>query len=202
MTILAFSFCDLQWWHVILAWLLPFVLGLLLGFAIWAKYKKEKESLEKKFKGLNDAIDGLKEQTEGLSHQKTVLDSEISSLKGRLRERDLQLSTLEASLAASEKKGSMEAEATQPVDGIKDDLRVIEGIGKEIERVLNEAGITLFVQLAQSSESNIKSILQSAGSQFNLVDTESWSQQAELANNGEWDALNELQEKLRGGRNA
>jgi predicted flap endonuclease-1-like 5' DNA nuclease len=82
-----------------------------------------------------------------------------------------------------------------------DYLRRIEGIGPKITKVLEEAGITTFSQLAASRVEHLKEILAAAGLGA-LADPSSWPEQASLAEAADWDALDELQDKLRGGRRA
>lgn len=81
----------------------------------------------------------------------------------------------------------------------QDYLRRIEGIGPKILNVLLEAGITNFSQLAASRVDHLKEILADAGL-HGLADPSSWPEQACLAEAGDWDALDELQDKLRRGR--
>ncbi|HXK05755.1 MAG TPA: helix-hairpin-helix domain-containing protein [Verrucomicrobiae bacterium] len=81
----------------------------------------------------------------------------------------------------------------------RDYLERIEGIGPKISSVLVEAGITTFSQLAAAHVDQLRAILAAAGLGA-LVDPSSWPEQARLADAGEWDALDQLQEKLRGGR--
>ena len=109
MTYLAFNFCDLEWWHVALSWLLPFLLGLLAGWAIWAKYQKQVENLEHELTGLKKRISELEAELDTCRHSKTELESEIALLKGQLREKNYEVSTLESSLAAAKKEGSSAA---------------------------------------------------------------------------------------------
>ncbi len=79
-----------------------------------------------------------------------------------------------------------------------DDLKKIEGIGPKTEAVLNEHGITTFAQLAAAGPEKIQAILDEAG--LRLGDPTTWSEQAALAANGQWEALAELQDRLKGGR--
>jgi predicted flap endonuclease-1-like 5' DNA nuclease len=79
-----------------------------------------------------------------------------------------------------------------------DDLAVIEGIGPKIAGVLREAGINTFAQLAATDVARLTEILQ--GANLRLAAPESWPEQAELAAAGDWDALKELQDRLKGGR--
>ena len=81
-----------------------------------------------------------------------------------------------------------------------DDLKKIEGIGPKIAELLHKAGITTFAQLAASSVESLKAILEAAGSNFATHNPATWSRQAEMAANGEWDALKVWQDELNGGK--
>lgn len=81
-----------------------------------------------------------------------------------------------------------------------DDLKKIEGIGPKIAELLHKAGITTFAQLAAASVESVKTILEAAGSNFATHNPATWSRQAEMAANGEWDALKVWQDELDGGK--
>lgn len=81
-----------------------------------------------------------------------------------------------------------DAESASP-----DDLERIRGIGPKIASVLQEAGITTFAQLADSEVDEIRQILGSAGPRLlQLTDPTTWPEQAELAAEGKWEALDAL----------
>jgi uracil permease len=84
--------------------------------------------------------------------------------------------------------------------GRLDDFQRIEGIGPKIAKALRNAGIVTFGQLADASPTELKAVLKAAG--IEMVNPESWPQQAKLANNGEWDKLQAMQADLVGGRKA
>ncbi|MEP6626948.1 MAG: 50S ribosomal protein L17 [Ginsengibacter sp.] len=81
-----------------------------------------------------------------------------------------------------------------------DDLTKIEGVGPKVAEVLHEAGITSFAKLAESKAEDIKEILEKSGGHFNAQDPTSWAEQSQLAADGKWDELKELQDKLIAGR--
>jgi predicted flap endonuclease-1-like 5' DNA nuclease len=83
---------------------------------------------------------------------------------------------------------------------IMDDLKMVEGIGPQIEEVLHGAGISTWAQLAAASPDQLRTTLTAAGPQYNVHDPTTWPQQANLALGGHWEALQELQTNLRGGR--
>jgi len=81
-----------------------------------------------------------------------------------------------------------------------DDLQKIEGIGPKVSKVLNEAGITTFAGLAAANPEEVQKTLNDAGLQ--MMNPEGWIEQARLAANGDWEGLERLQNKLKGGRKA
>lgn len=82
---------------------------------------------------------------------------------------------------------------------LRDDLKLLWGIGPKIEQVLNDNGIYLFAQLASAPSERITEILRRAGPRFRMTGAklhESWPLQARLADAGEWDALQALTDRL------
>lgn len=89
--------------------------------------------------------------------------------------------------------------AVEPEPVVPDNLRKIEGIGPKISRILNEAGIATFAQLAAATLPQLQKIVhEDAGIHIARPDT--WSEQAQLAADGKWDELEVLQDDLKGGR--
>lgn len=80
-----------------------------------------------------------------------------------------------------------------------DDLTRIEGIGLKAQQILKAAGVASYQKLAAMTVAEITSTLKDNGfgAPFNA---ESWPEQASLAAQGDWDALDALQDKLSGGR--
>ena len=65
---------------------------------------------------------------------------------------------------------------------------------------MNNDGIYTFEQLIAASVERIKGILTAAGPNYAVHNPTTWGEQAELANNGNWEALDTLQEELKGGK--
>ena len=86
-----------------------------------------------------------------------------------------------------------------PVAVVADDLKLIEGIGPQIERLLNEAGIKTFRQLSQTPTTRLEEILRNAGNRFQVHKPDTWPKQAELAADGKWETLKAWQDELDGG---
>ena len=94
------------------------------------------------------------------------------------------------------------AQATAPENGgSPDDLTIIEGVGPRFSSVLKEAGVTTFEQLGACRPDEITAMLDAEDPRLaRLADPTSWPEQAILAAAGDWDALEALQEVLKGGR--
>ncbi|WP_405370019.1 50S ribosomal protein L21 [Nonlabens sp. Asnod2-A12] len=114
----------------------------------------------------------------------------------------IQISSISASggKKSESKKAAAPAKAekapAKKAAGKADDLKKIEGIGPKIASTLVEAGIATFADLAKADPANISEII--AGVRGNHVPT-TWPQQAQLAVDGKWDELQELQDRLDGG---
>ena len=89
----------------------------------------------------------------------------------------------------------------EPVPIVPDNLKIVEGIGPKIEEILRAAGINTFAQLAAAEVRQLEKIVrEDAGIRVAFPDT--WPKQAKLAAEGAWDALEKLQDELKGGRRA
>jgi predicted flap endonuclease-1-like 5' DNA nuclease len=80
------------------------------------------------------------------------------------------------------------------------ELQKVEGIGPRIANLLIEHDIYDLADLAQTSVERLREILSAAGRRYNIVDPTTWPEQAALGTNGAWDALSDLQAKLKAGR--
>ncbi len=87
-----------------------------------------------------------------------------------------------------------------PVASLPDDLKRIEGIGPRIEGILNNAGITTFTALSAMTVERLREILNVSDLRGSFGDPTSWPEQARLAAEGKWAELQELQNRLKGGR--
>jgi large subunit ribosomal protein L27 len=81
-----------------------------------------------------------------------------------------------------------------------DDLKLIEGVGPKIEGLLHDAGIRSWADLAGADVAQLQAILDAAGSSFKMHDPATWAKQAQLAVDGEWEALEAYQDALKGGK--
>lgn len=79
-----------------------------------------------------------------------------------------------------------------------DDLLVIEGIGPRTSTIVTAAGYTSFADLATADVERLKQALRDAG--IRTIDPSTWPEQARLADEGRWDELRALQQRIRNGR--
>ncbi len=81
-----------------------------------------------------------------------------------------------------------------------DDLKVIEGIGPAIEKLMNEAGIGTWRRMSDTDPAVLSDILNEAGPRFRIHDPGTWPRQAGLLADGMWDDFRQLTVDLKGGR--
>ena len=104
---------------------------------------------------------------------------------------------VEAKAAAPKsKEAPAKKAAPKKATGKADDLKKIEGIRPNIAETLTAAGIATYADLAKAKPAKIAEIIADVRGSH-VPDT--WPQQAQLAADGKWDELKELQDKLDGG---
>jgi NADH-quinone oxidoreductase subunit I len=103
-----------------------------------------------------------------------------------------------AAKKAAAAKAAAEKEAAKAESAEPDDLERIEGIDSKISKILQEAGIKTFAQLAESKEDQLVETLQKANPELAQSATpKTWPTQARLAARGKWDALERYQDRLK-----
>lgn len=115
-------------------------------------------------------------------------------------EETLDVPTKTATKAKAKKTTKAIAKKRTKKTATKDNLKKIEGIGPKIEKLLNEAGIVTFEDLAKAKLTLLKDVLTTAGSRYKMHDPTTWAEQAKLAVARNWDKLETLQKKLKGGK--
>lgn len=81
-----------------------------------------------------------------------------------------------------------------------DELEIIEGIGPKIAMLLYDSGIFTFKDLATTPVYKIREILENAGPHYAMHDPSTWVEQALLAAEGRFEELEEMKDRLVGGR--
>ena len=105
-----------------------------------------------------------------------------------------------ASLAPASDDSLQRARAVYGKAIARDDLKIVEGIGPVLERVLNEAGYTTWADVADASPEDLAAAMVAADERHRIHDPGTWPRQARLAHLGEFEALKALQDVLDGGK--
>ncbi|MEL7021617.1 MAG: hypothetical protein AAGK47_08415 [Bacteroidota bacterium] len=117
--------------------------------------------------------------------------------------KDSAVKTTKAATKKVAKKATKTAKkVTKKAKNGADDLKKIEGVGPKIAQLLTDGGYETFKKVAQALPSELKAVLENAGSRYRMHNPETWPQQAELAAAGKWEALKKWQDELKGGKKA
>ena len=190
---------------IVVAFAVGLILGLLIAWFYLRQRIREHEthahslqtSLNEKEGRLQNLQTRLREREaslEQLRGQASQSEETIRDLGAQLEKRDQAVSRLEEAVSERDSQMIMTMKPRKP-----DNLRRIEGIGPKISSVFQAVGITTFAQLAATDVSRLRQILTEAGLAA-LADPSTWPEQAGLAAAGKWDALEVLQDELKGGR--
>jgi predicted flap endonuclease-1-like 5' DNA nuclease len=204
---------------ILLMLLGSFAMGYLFRHFLNAGFRSQLHDAEHKRHQLLQEIETLKE------NQGTVVSSQVyedklhvANRSKELLQQDLERCHIERSKLAAELQQTKiqlkeqlestegvtivrEPEILQKPASIKlDPLRKIEGIGPKIESILHKHGILTFDILAKADVNKLREIVHGANPAYKVHDPETWPNQAELARDEQWEALAELQAKLKGGK--
>lgn len=81
-----------------------------------------------------------------------------------------------------------------------EDLKVVEGVGPAIEKILKNNSIKTLEDLSKARIATLRNILTEAGNRFRFHKPDTWARQARLAAAGRWKELEQLQQSLDGGK--
>ncbi len=197
------DFCS--WW--IFWWIAPFLLGLMLGWLSWGKYKRRVVELEDEVRKHNLQIHNLNSAL-----KQSQKKAELSNIK--LSDKDKELALMKEQVTITKKRNLALAQGFSPAASAtpkivpsakstkgdysklqKTNLQIIEGIGPKLETVLKENGVNSWADLSKRSHGELRAILDKYGSRYAIVDPTSWPSQASLAKKEKWKKLMELQAK-------
>lgn len=80
------------------------------------------------------------------------------------------------------------------------DFTVIEGVGPKICQILEKAGYNNFDALSKAKVTDLRQVLENAGSRYKMHDPSKWAKQARFAAKDQWSKLNEFQAELKKGK--
>ncbi len=191
------DFCS--WW--LFWWVVPFLLGLLLGAALWRKYKNRIGEIEDILRRERNHNHELQRNLMISKNESTSLNNRISDLESSNKSLSKELATKTKSTIASTNiisNTSPKVVAT-PVSNQKPEfnykkikptnLQIVEGIGPKMETLLNENGIKKWDDLSNKSVGELRAILDMYGGRYDIVNPLQWPEQARLASSKQWDKL-------------
>jgi predicted flap endonuclease-1-like 5' DNA nuclease len=146
-----------------------------------------------------DAPEPYSTASNGSDDVETPVDTPVSDEGTTVSDEEASTYSKPSTDEATAVEATTTHDVTAGADAEVFDLTKIEGIGVKYQEALHNAGITTFEQLAELSVERLAEIAQEAGMR-RAGSMETWAEQARLAANGEWDALQTLQDKLIGGR--
>lgn len=215
--------CPNCLWKIIGMFLLATLLGLLLGWIIWGRYRRQFLEASKERDNYKARFSDMEKEQASLKYQIDEQGKELDKQRTDLRKCEADKATARAQmmryrtqLEAMQKEGGGDGDTVLSTGGgtvvladtsdysnvfSSDNLQIIEGIGPKIEQLLKDKGIANWGRLAESTVENLQTILAEAGDAFKMHNPMTWPDQARLANEGKWNELIALQRQLDGGRN-
>ena len=206
-----FSICDLSSWAwLLLFWLLPFLIGLLLGYLLWYKYKEELEQVRQdlnsahlEIENLRAALKKCEARSQDLTNESALLQAQIRELKSKIStnsDQGFEQKMVSKPISDQSESRKSAASSTTLYSVLKsDNLQVIEGIGPKMESILKEKGLSNWHDVAQKSPNELRALLDTYGTKYRIIDPSTWSEQAKLAADGKWEDLMLRQKQLSGG---
>ncbi|MBN2863122.1 MAG: hypothetical protein JXN62_08185 [Bacteroidales bacterium] len=168
---------------IVIVLLIAALLGFLIGYYVrksmkckkCAEWEKENEALKLRLKKLEEDNNALNTRISKLTDEAAALKLTIGKLESEVK-------------AAAEKATAKEAVSLKKI--IKDDLKIVQGIGPKISKILNDRGITTWKQLSETLPETIREYLvQDGGERYRIHNPSTWPDQARLADEGKWEEL-------------
>jgi predicted flap endonuclease-1-like 5' DNA nuclease len=173
-------------------------LGILGGFLLsWGLYRRIKMMMAPQFRPTESNSRSKAATSYQASHPVEVTESIAETAWPETAPSTRSKRPAETNREPATQKGAA-PKAKSKSSTAPEDLTPIEGIGPKINKVLHEAGITTFAQLAATEVSRLEQILALANLRLAKADT--WPEQARLAAAGDWEGLERLQNELDAGR--
>jgi predicted flap endonuclease-1-like 5' DNA nuclease len=197
--------------------LLAFLLGLLLGWIIWGRYRKMAVKAQQERDDYHARLTDMDKNYASLKYKYDELEKDSSGYKSTINKLEADNATLNAQMmrlrreleSGNEEGGSDDSgSGTFGSAGIlsiassfsTDDLQIIEGIGPKIEKILKKANIGTWASLSQAKPEDLRDVLDQEGPSYRIHKPDSWPKQAAYAVKGDWDQLIAFQKDLDGGR--
>ena len=148
--------------------------------------KKAEKMSSKLKKNITETIEDVKERIEDYTEDVKEKVEDVTGKKTSVKKTATKKKTTTKKTTA--KKVIVKKVVIEKTD-VKDDLKVIKGIGPVLETSLNDLGITAYEQLAKMTIKDITSVLAGAGINTKIYDLSGWKAQAKLALKGDMEAV-------------
>ncbi len=142
---------------------------------------------------------GLKEDQTHYEYEMQLSRDTLARVHEQLAAREAEIRQLQTSLADAQRHLAEQSSSRAPRPE-PHGLEKIEGIGPKISKLLNARSIYTLADLAEANVEELQHCLEEAGPQYRLANPATWPEQARLAVEGNWEALDAFQADLKGGR--
>ncbi len=170
---------------------------------------KEGQSYIEKFKAdmvkTVETINGLTSDVEEKNSAIDVLNTEVNMLNeanesSTTRAKEAEERVQELTVLSQAQEQEITAYESRML-AVQDDLGHLSGIGPKVSSILRTAGVNTFAKLAATDLSRINEILVAANPNIlRLTDASTWSKQAKLAADEEWEELKRFQNEMKSDR--
>ena len=138
--------------------------------------EKQEARKQKKSESAGDYADNQHDEEPNFSDPEDYTEDIIDDVKGKVE----NITGTVSEKATAKKKAIVDKIIIKKTD-VKDDLKVIKGIGPVLEKSLNEIGITAFDQIAKMNIKDLTKLLDDEGINSSIYDLSGWKSQAKLS---------------------
>ena len=163
------------------------------------KLVKKAEKMSKKLKKqITDTIEDVKEKIEDYTEDviddvKDKVEDVLGTKKAPAKKTAKKVAKKTATKKPVAKKAPVKKAVAKKVEvaktNVKNDLKVIKGIGPKLEETLNKVGLTAYEQLSKMTLKDMAAVLTQAGVNAKMYDLSGWKAQAKLAVKGDIEAV-------------
>lgn len=151
------------------------------------KFVKKAEKMSNKLKkDITKTIEDVKERIEDYTEDvvediQEKVDDFIGTEEVKTKKKVTKKPVAKKAVAKKAPSKKAAPEVSLPKSEVKNDLKVIKGVGPKLEETLNSIGITAFEQLAKITLKDLRVLLTNAGVNHKMYDLSGWKSQAKAA---------------------
>jgi predicted flap endonuclease-1-like 5' DNA nuclease len=155
------------------------------------KYVKKAEKMSDKLKkNISETIDDVKGKIEDYT------EDALNNVNEKLEDiKPVKTKKSTPKKKVVKKEVAVEEKIVVKKTEVKDDLKVIKGIGPVLEKSLNDLDVTAYEQIAKMTIKNMTKLLTDAGINAKIYDLSGWKAQAKLALKGDMEAVKNWERK-------